>query len=123
MYINYMQKRCSNCGLSNMTNCNTTDISNDMETACSYVQSLADINSNECDCGFDEGNSIFPDNPVLGQSYVPWQNMDRTFTPEVGLKMGTIFPELVSPYMPGQSAAEIDYIAANNSIREGCNKC
>ena len=49
--------------------------------------------------------------------------MDKTFKPCVGLKMGTIFPELVSPYMPGQSMREIDYIAATNTIKEGCNKC
>ena len=45
------------------------------------------------------------------------------FNPCVGLKMGTIFPELVSPYMPCQSMREIDYIAATNTIKEGCNKC
>lgn len=37
--------------------------------------------------------------------------------------MGTIFPELVSPYMPGQSLAEIEYLKATNPIKEGCNKC
>ena len=37
---------------------------------------------------------------MLAQSYVPWQTMDKTFKPCVGLKMGTIFPELVSPYVP-----------------------
>ena len=60
---------------------------------------------------------------MLGQSYVPIQYMDRTFRPAVGLKMGTIFPELVSPYMPGQSMEEIAYIEARNTIGEGCNKC
>ena len=55
--------------------------------------------------------SIFPKNPMLAQSYVPYQHMDKVFKPEVGLKMGTIFPELVSPYKPGQSMQEIEYIA------------
>lgn len=58
----------------------------------------------------------------FGQSYVPIQRMNETFTPPVGLKMGTIFPELVSPYMPGQSLAEIKYLKATNPIKEGCNK-
>ena len=36
--------------------------------------------------------------------------MDKTFTPCVGLKMGTIFPELVSPYSPCQSVEENAFI-------------
>ena len=71
---------------------------------------------------FDEEYNPFPENPVLAQSYVPWQVMDQTFKPHVGLRMGTIFPELVSPYMPGQSMAEIEYIRRTNKIGEGCNK-
>ena len=51
---------------------------------------------------------VFPDNAVLAQSYVPFQFMDKTFKPCVGLKMGTIFPELVSPYVPCQSIEEIE---------------
>lgn len=81
------------------------------------------MNSNSCACGFDEEpvSNMFPSNPMLGQSYVPLQEMDRTFTPCCGLKMGTIFPELVSPYMPGQSMAENDYLRRTNEIGEGCN--
>ena len=37
--------------------------------------------------------------------------------------MGTIFPELVSPYSPGQSMQQIDYIRNSNTIGKGCNKC
>ena len=65
--------------------------------------------------------NYFPENPMFGQSYVPIQRMDKTFIPSVGLKMGTIFPELVSPYMPGQSQREIEYIRNTNMIKEGCN--
>ena len=75
-----------------------------------------------CSC-MEEENKVFPENPMLGQSYVPIQYMDKTFKPCVGLKMGTIFPELVSPYMPGQSMNEIEYLAATNTVKEGCNKC
>ena len=76
-----------------------------------------------CECGFDEEYSVFPEYPMLAQSYVPIQYMDKTFKPCVGLKMGTIFPELVSPYEPCQSMREIDYIASRNSVKEGCNTC
>lgn len=79
-------------------------------------------NTKNCGCGFDEEESLFPSNPMLAQSYVPIQNLDKTFTPCCGLKMGTIFPELVSPYRPGQSMEEIAYLKARNEIGEGCNK-
>ena len=75
----------------------------------------------ECACGFEENNNGFPDNAVLGQSYVPWQVMNNVFKPEVGLKNGTIFPELVSPYCPNQSIEEIEYIRMTNKIGKGCN--
>lgn len=77
----------------------------------------------DCGCGFDEVSSPFPENPMLAQSYVPIQKMDKTFTPCCGLKMGTIFPELVSPYIPCQSMEEIQYLKKSNKIGEGCNKC
>ena len=77
----------------------------------------------DCGCGFDEEESVFPTNPMLAQSYVPWQTMDKTFKPCVGLKMGTIFPELVSPYVPCQDIEEMEYIKQTNLIGEGCNKC
>ena len=46
----------------------------------------------------------------------------QTFMPCVGLKKGTIFPELVSEYFPGQSMAEIKYIEESNMVKEGCNR-
>lgn len=80
--------------------------------------------NNECECGFDEDEliDVFPNNPMLAQNYVPIQFMDRTFRPSVGLKNGTIFPELVSPYEPCQSMEEIAFIEKTNNIGEGCNK-
>ena len=103
-----------------------------IEKACNDVGTTAEYNDNNCccqcennnsncGCGFDEDMNLFPNNPMLGQSYVPIQYMDKTFTPCCGLKMGTIFPELVSPYSPGQSMEEIAYLRARNEIREGCN--
>ena len=108
---------------------NSCEEQNDiMEDKCSNVtNSNFSCNQSEymdcCECGFEEEDNVFPENPMLGQSYVPIQYMDKTFKPCVGLKMGTIFPELVSPYMPGQSMNEIEYLAATNTIKEGCNKC
>ena len=77
----------------------------------------------ECSCGFDEHvtDSGLPINPILAQAYVPIQRMDKTFIPSVGLRMGTIFPELVRPYEPGQSMMINRIIEDANVIGEGCN--
>jgi hypothetical protein len=75
--------------------------------------------NNMCNCGF-ESNNVFPINYMYAQSYVPWQTMETTFKPCNGLKMGTIFPELVSPYAPGQSMTENDYLS-QNVIGGECN--
>ena len=53
------------------------------------------------------------------QNCIQNQFMDKTFKPQVGLKMGTIFPELVSPYFPGQSMEINKYLASTNTIGEG----
>ncbi len=122
MYRSCMQRRsCSSCNCQcNNNQCDDKDEDIIADT-CECVQNVMDTNDS-CECGFDEGNNVFPANPMYAQSYVPWQTMDKTFIPCVGLKMGTIFPELVSPYMPGQSMEEIEYIRKTNKIGEGCNK-
>ena len=114
MYRNCMQKRGCNCGY------NKNYDNEYLQDECSDVANHNHM-YDDCTCGFDEEYNYFPDNPMLAQSYVPFQRMDKTFIPSVGLKMGTIFPELVSPYMPGQSLREIEYIRNTNKIKKGCN--
>ena len=105
-------------------NCNNDDQDDVMEDVmsqsnCNHIMQVPEDN---CECGFDmESESVFPDNPMLAQSYVPIQRMNKVFNPEVGLKMGTIFPELVSPYSPCQSIRQIEYLKNSNQIGEGCN--
>jgi len=102
---------------------NSCQLQNDIiEDKCSNVVSYED-NVDSCKCGFDEEYNVFPENPMLAQSYVPFQYRDKTFKPNVGLKMGTIFPELVSPYVPCQDMAEQRWIEENNKIGKGCNQC
>lgn len=36
----------------------------------------------------------------LARAYVPFQELGMVWSPEEGLKMGTIFPELCFPYQP-----------------------
>lgn len=116
--------RCCNkcCCCNNMTNNNEA-----LETICNDVSNLNECccnnDFNKCKCGFDEEENVFPLNPMLGQSYVPMQIMTNTFTPCCGLKNGTIFPELVSPYYPCQSIEDIEYLRSRNTIGKGCNTC
>lgn len=110
-----------NCKCHKSCHCNKTDM---LENACNDVSNCpcnySNNECNACECGFDE-ESVFPENPLLAQSYVPFQVMNETFTPDVGLKMGTIFPELVSPYCPNQSVEFINFVERTNEIKEGCN--
>lgn len=113
----YRCQKCCSC------NQNDNSIQDDMlETACNNIPNTTSVDSDSCMCGFDEEDDVFPSNPMLAQSYVPWQTMDKTFTPCVGLRMGTIFPELVSPYMPGDSMKFINFVEETNQIGEGCNQ-
>lgn len=114
----YKHQCCQNNILNDNDNCD-----DDIIEASSPCTNMPEEPKYNCDCGFDmDTDSVFPNNPMLAQSYVPIQRMKKVFTPEVGLKMGTIFPELVSPYCPGQSIREIEYLRKTNSIGEGCNK-
>ncbi|MGN1328045.1 MAG: spore coat associated protein CotJA [Clostridia bacterium] len=119
-----MNKCCNNCS------CNCEKVNPALETVCDEVDECnCDCNMcnnyDKCNCGFEEEEeeSVFPLNPMLGQSYVPIQRMNNTFTPCCGLQNGTIFPELVSPYYPCQSIEDIEYLRRRNEIGKGCNTC
>ena len=117
MFRNYRKCYCMNNSYKNDSCEMQQDI---IENQCDNVVSYEEYNDG-CSCGFDEEYNVFPENPMLGQSYVPIQQMNQVFKPEVGLNNGTIFPELVSPYCPNQSIEEIEYIKATNNIGKGCN--
>ena len=59
-------------------------------------------------------------NMNYGSAYVPNQVLNTTFSPIEGLANGTIFPELVRPYYPGQSMELINYLRYNNG--GGCGR-
>ena len=93
------------------------------ETICNKSKCCGNTGYNmNCSCGFDDDvdDNVFPENPMFGQSYVPFQTLNETYMPNCGLDKGTIFPELVSPYYPGLSMAEIQYLMDTNEIKEGC---
>ena len=81
-----------------------------LDTTCMDVMSEYDNKHDECACGFNEEEAFFTNNPMLGHAYVPRQRLERVFTPCVGLKMGTMFPELVSQYVPCQSIEENEFL-------------
>ena len=101
-------------------NVSSYDMASD-NNCCNCNTDCCQMNQYDCSCGFDTEESVFPSNPMLAQSYVPMQTLDKTFTPCCGLKNGTIFPELVSPYEPCQSIEFINYLKRRNEIGEGCN--
>ncbi len=116
-----------NCGCScnyyqsnNDNNDNNNSCNNMYETSCNIDSNYNDTDGNSCSCGFDD-SSVFPNNWMYGHSYVPHQKMNKVYTPEIGLKMGTIFPELVMPYCPNQSMETNEYLKRSNTIGEGCN--
>ena len=79
--------------------------------------------SDDCACGYSEPYDVFPSSPMLAESYVPTQQLNNVFKNCIGLKNGTMYPELVSEYCPGQSMEEIAYLRNTNKIKEGCNQC
>ena len=107
--------------------CNNMDNNaNDYETMCNNVMNTCDDNDyDDCECGYEDDDNccgdIFPISPMYAQSYVPFQYMNKTFKPCVGLKKGTIFPELVDPYCPGQSMEFNQFVQNTNTVGEGCN--
>lgn len=91
--------RCMNCNSNNNCRCRNCNRSNQNSCGCNMYASEASLN-----------NNAFPENYLYGHAYTPNFCMKRTFTPECGLENGTIFPELVSPYSPGQSIDFIEYL-------------
>lgn len=49
------------------------------------------------------GQSAFPPETPVGMAYVPVQQFSSVFEPDVALEHGTVFPELVKPWLGGQA--------------------
>ena len=70
-----MNRRCRRCCCIN-NNYSNSNVQNALanqgvlETACNEPCSYPTYNQ-DCGCGFDEYDNIFPENPMLAQSYVP----------------------------------------------------
>ncbi len=106
----------------NYRNCGCMNDSEDSiyDNSCGMYANNDDYMS-DCACGYNEPYSQFPSDPTLAESYIPTQYMNNVFKSCPGLKNGTMFPELVSCYEPGQSMKVIKYLRDTNQIGEGCN--
>lgn len=91
---------CNNCNSRSYSSSNSTNLNN---------TSNINSSSNIYNTNFSQSGA-FPSNYLYGHAYTPTQTMCRTYTPEIGLQNGSIFPELVSPYSPGQSMDFIEYL-------------
>ena len=91
------------CINNNYQNNSCEEQSDIMEDKCSNVANANfSCNQNEymdcCECGFEEEDNVFPENPMLGQSYVPIQYMDKTFKPNDVRKNYLKFENIMKEY-------------------------
>lgn len=49
----------------------------------------------------NEKMTTLPEDPVVAMAYVPWQQLEDVYEPEVALRRGTLFPELSKPFTAG----------------------
>lgn len=75
-------------------------------------------NSHCCSCRNCRELPELPENPVLANSYVPYQTYECIFDPAEALANGTAFPELVRPYDPNQSQCIIKYLEGTKTCEE-----
>ena len=75
-------------------------------------------NSCCCNCRRCRELPVCPENPVLANSYVPYQYLDELFEPAEALANGTAFPELVRPYVQNQSQCINRYLEETKTCEE-----
>lgn len=61
------------------------------------MEVMANMESQACELN----PTPLPAMPVVAMAYVPFQQFNTTYSPEKGLEMGTIFPELDKPFLGG----------------------
>ena len=98
------------------------DYSCSTENGCESNYVDEDTYVTEYPCGFEEPYSQFPTNATLAESYIPVQRFEKVFRSCLGLKNGTIFPELVDVYEPGESMDRIKYLKSTKNYKGGSNK-
>lgn len=117
---NYRDCGCNNAMEADLDELISDPVDNSIyDNSCNMYSNGDNDMSDGCSCGFTEPYSAFPSDPTIAESYVPVQTLNQVYKPATGLRKGTIFPELVNTYLPGQSMAEIAYLRRTN--RRECN--
>lgn len=80
-------------------------------------------NSRCCHCKRCKELPMCPENPMLANSYVPYQEYQDIFEPAEALANGTAFPELVSPYAQNESQRKICYLESTKTCEEEVDEC
>ena len=106
----------------NNSDCGCKDNDSIYDNSCGCGAYSNDEYMSDCACGYNEPYSAFPSDPTLAESYVPTQYLNKAYKSCIGLKKGTIFPELVNNYYPCESMDIIEYLKNSNKIGEGCNQ-
>ena len=120
------KKNYRDCGCNDAMETGLDELINDptdnsmYDNSCNMYSNDDNCLGDNCNCGFDEPYSAFPADPTIAESYVPVQILNQVYKPATGLRKGTIFPELVNTYLPGQSMSEIAYLRRTN--RRECNR-
>lgn len=88
-----------------------------------YARNRRNRGNSCCNCKKCRELPVCPENPVLANSYVPYQYLDEIFEPAEALENGTAFPELVSPYVQNQSQCIIRYLEGTQTCEEEVDEC
>ena len=82
--------------------CEVREVLADYTASLTASNNMTNARHNICNCRNNCSMMAgFPNNPMYGHAYLPNQiYRGNSFTPSQGLQNGTMFPELVSPYMP-----------------------
>ena len=114
-----MYRQCSMCDNMHCDDDSCQEKSLYDESCKNSIKYNDNTNINNCSCGFKE-NNLFPNTLLYASSYVPHQYMNNVYKSNYALKMGSIFPELVSPYCPGQSQEILNYLKQSKDFEGGC---
>ena len=72
-----------------------------------YKASTCHNTNMNTNCPFCMVPDFMPRDPMLANSYVPYQTLNEVYCPDVALEQGTIFPELDMPYSSGQGYMQL----------------
>ncbi len=69
-----------------------------MNKTINYDMADAMVRYAECDCGKLCVNTALPEYPVPAMAYIPFQLDKSSYTAEMALREGTLFPVLNKPF-------------------------